>query len=89
MGLGALWYSPVLFGKQWMQRVGKPPETLGSSTLPMAGSVTTGGIALDPEPEGRQLEIEPQELGTGDWIENVGFDGNETQRTVQRLGRHH
>jgi uncharacterized protein DUF1761 len=39
MVLGALWYSPILFGKQWLQRIGKTPDTLGSTTLPMIGSV--------------------------------------------------
>lgn len=39
MVLGALWYSPLLFGKQWMESIGKTPETLGSATGPMVGSV--------------------------------------------------
>ena len=39
MVLGALWYSPVLFGPQWMRCIGKTPETLGSTTVPMIGSV--------------------------------------------------
>ena len=35
--LGALWYSPVIFGKAWMQAVGKSKEQLqkGSSALKM------------------------------------------------------
>ena len=28
MVLGAIWYSPMLFGKQWMKSIGKTPETL-------------------------------------------------------------
>ncbi len=39
MILGALWYSPLLFGKQWMESLGKTPETLGSATGPMIGSI--------------------------------------------------
>lgn len=39
MVLGALWYSPMLFGNQWMKCLGKTPETLGSATAPMIGSV--------------------------------------------------
>lgn len=39
MVLGAFWYSPLLFGNQWMQSLGKTKETLGSATGPMIGSV--------------------------------------------------
>lgn len=39
MVLGALWYSPLLFGNRWMKCLGKTPETIGSATLPMIGSV--------------------------------------------------
>jgi len=39
MVLGAIWYSPFLFGKQWMECIGKTPETLGSTTGPMIGSI--------------------------------------------------
>jgi len=39
MALGAFWYSPVAFGNQWMQCIGKTPETLGSSTKPMIASI--------------------------------------------------
>ena len=51
MALGALWYSPLLLGNQWMQCLGKTKETLGSETLPMIGSIiasvlTAVGIAL-------------------------------------------
>ncbi|PCJ14914.1 MAG: hypothetical protein COB04_14065 [Gammaproteobacteria bacterium] len=51
MALGALWYSPLLFGNQWMQSINKTPETLGSPTGPMIGSViasllTALGVAL-------------------------------------------
>ena len=51
MALGALWYSPLLFGEKWMQSIGKTPDTLGSSTLPMIGSVaaslmTAIGVAI-------------------------------------------
>ncbi|MEX2541551.1 MAG: DUF1761 domain-containing protein [Trueperaceae bacterium] len=35
MILGSLWYSPVLFGKQWMKAIGKKPEELGSPTNAM------------------------------------------------------
>ncbi|MFT5692500.1 MAG: hypothetical protein ACI92E_001835 [Oceanicoccus sp.] len=51
MVLGALWYSPVLFGKKWMQSIGKTPDTLGGSALPMVGCViasmmTAVGISI-------------------------------------------
>lgn len=39
MLLGALWYSPILFGNAWMKCIGKTPETLGKSTIPMIGSI--------------------------------------------------
>lgn len=39
MVLGALWYSPLLFGNLWMKCIGKTPETLGSSTVPMIGAM--------------------------------------------------
>lgn len=51
MMLGGLWYSPLLFGKQWMNCIGKTPETIGSPTGPMIGSVvasllTAVGVSL-------------------------------------------
>ncbi len=51
MVLGALWYSPFLFGDKWMKCLGKTPETLGSATGPMIGSIiasllTAIGVAL-------------------------------------------
>lgn len=39
MFLGAIWYSPLLFGDAWMKCIGKTPETLGKPTIPMIGSV--------------------------------------------------
>ena len=39
MILGAFWYSPIAFGNAWMKAIGKTPETLGSATMPMIGSV--------------------------------------------------
>lgn len=39
MMLGALWYSPLLFGHQWMRSLGKTTDTLGSQTGPMIGSI--------------------------------------------------
>ncbi|MBL4584566.1 MAG: DUF1761 domain-containing protein [Pseudomonadales bacterium] len=39
MVLGGLWYSPLLFQKQWMASINKTPETIGTPTLPMVGSV--------------------------------------------------
>ena len=45
--LGALWYSPTVFGKQWLQCIGKTPETLGSTVAPMIGNILTAmGIAI-------------------------------------------
>ncbi|WP_375171883.1 DUF1761 domain-containing protein [Marinobacter sp.] len=51
MVLGALWYSPALFGEQWMRSLGKSRETLGSPTWPMIGSILASllsalGVAL-------------------------------------------
>lgn len=51
MVLGALWYSPILFGSAWMKSINKTPETLGSPTGPMIGSLiasllTAIGISL-------------------------------------------
>ena len=51
MILGALWYSPVLFGNAWMKCIGKTPETLGKPTIPMIGSIiasllTAIGVSL-------------------------------------------
>ena len=39
MALGALWYSPVLFGNAWMAAIGKTEDQLGSPTGPMIGSM--------------------------------------------------
>ncbi len=36
MGIGALWYSPVLFANPWMQALGKTPEELSNPTRAMA-----------------------------------------------------
>ena len=49
--LGAFWYSPIAFGKGWMNAIGKTPETLGSQTIPMLGSIvacllTSIGVAI-------------------------------------------
>jgi len=51
MILGALWYSPLLFGNLWMKSIGKTPETLGSTIKPIIGSIianllTAFGIAI-------------------------------------------
>lgn len=35
MALGALWYSPALFGKSWMQLVGKTEEDLKQGPDPL------------------------------------------------------
>lgn len=48
---GALWYSPYFLGNQWMQCVGRTPEALSKTKLPMAGAVIANlmiaiGIAL-------------------------------------------
>lgn len=39
MVLGAIWYSDKAFGVSWMESIGKTPETLGSPTVPMIGSI--------------------------------------------------
>ena len=51
MVLGGLWYSPLLFGKQWMAAINKTPETIGTTTGPMMGSIvasllTVTGISI-------------------------------------------
>lgn len=51
MALGALWYSPVLFGNAWMKCINKTPENLGKPTIPMLGSIvasilTAVGLSL-------------------------------------------
>lgn len=51
MVLGFLWYSDSLFAKAWMRCLGKTPDALGNTTLPMIGAVcaslvTAIGIAL-------------------------------------------
>jgi len=35
MALGALWYSPALFGKAWMKGVGKTKEQVAAGASPM------------------------------------------------------
>ncbi len=51
MALGALWYSPLMFGDAWMRCLHKTPETLGKATIPMIGSIianllTAIGVSL-------------------------------------------
>lgn len=51
MALGAFWYSPLIFGDAWMRCINKTPDTLGSATIPMIGSVianllTAVGVSL-------------------------------------------
>jgi hypothetical protein len=36
VGIGALWYSPVLFAAQWMEAIGKTPEQMGNPTQAMS-----------------------------------------------------
>lgn len=42
-GIGALWYSPVLFAKAWMKSIGKKMEDIGKPgaemLLPLAGAL--------------------------------------------------
>lgn len=35
MALGAIWYSPMLFGKAWMKGIGKTKEQLTANASPM------------------------------------------------------
>lgn len=44
MALGALWYSPVLFGNAWMEAVGLTEENPGSATTPMIGSMVASVV---------------------------------------------
>ena len=39
MVLGALWYSPVLFGKQWMAAIGESAEDFAPPASAMVGSL--------------------------------------------------
>lgn len=51
-GLGALWYSPLLFGKQWMAEMGFTPESMHgmkmtpklAMALGFLGAVLTAGV---------------------------------------------
>ena len=44
-GLGALWYG-LLFGKVWMQQVGKDPDALGNPTQAMVGTFILNFITV-------------------------------------------
>lgn len=35
MGIGALWYSPVLFGSRWQKLIGRTPEEMGNPVMSM------------------------------------------------------
>jgi len=39
MLLGAFWYSPIAFGKAWMESLGKTETELGSPVIPMVCSI--------------------------------------------------
>lgn len=39
MLLGALWYSPILFGKAWLDCIGETPATYKQSPTPIIGSI--------------------------------------------------
>ena len=45
MMLGALWYSPLLFGQAWLAATGKSEEDLGPSGPAMAGSMVSCLVA--------------------------------------------
>lgn len=36
MAIGALWYSPLLFGNRWQALIGKRPDEMGSPVVSMA-----------------------------------------------------
>jgi len=66
-GLGALWYGP-LFGKAWMRLVEKDPESLGSSTLPMVGSIVLNlitAVILGVAVEALDIQHWPNGLALG------------------------
>ena len=44
--LGALWYSPIGFAKQWMAEIGKTEDQLGSPLKPMLISFATGALSV-------------------------------------------
>ncbi len=39
MVLGALWYSPLMFGNKWMKAIGKTQDQLGNHTMAMVLSI--------------------------------------------------
>ncbi|OOZ39842.1 hypothetical protein BOW53_09970 [Solemya pervernicosa gill symbiont] len=45
MVLGALWYSPLLFGDQWLRAIGKSQAELGAPLQAMLGSMFAALIA--------------------------------------------
>ena len=42
--LGGLWYSPKVFGNIWLAGIGKRPDELGSSAVPLALNLITAVI---------------------------------------------
>lgn len=44
--IGHLWYSPVLFGKQWMAEMGKTPEEMERSMKDGMGRILGLGFAV-------------------------------------------
>jgi hypothetical protein len=36
MAIGALWYSPLLFGKRWQSLIGRQPDEMGNPMVSMA-----------------------------------------------------
>jgi len=45
MLLGALWYSPLLFGPHWLRAINKTAETVGDSSTPMIGSIIASAMS--------------------------------------------
>lgn len=45
MAIGALWYSPVLFGNAWLAALGKTEEELSSPAPAMIGSVVASLVS--------------------------------------------
>ena len=64
MVLGALWYSPILFGDAWLNAIGKSREELGSPTTPLVGSMLAAIISAVAM-EGLIVAIGAYSIGAG------------------------
>lgn len=83
MALGALWYSPALFGKAWMELTGAKEEDLKGNTKAYIGAfiiglITTFVLALFVYQTDAQTAVEGAGVGFWAWlgfVAAVGFSG--------------